>query len=226
MQGLITMSSLERDRLAAIERVLEGRLSQSTAAASLGISYRQMKRLVAQVRRRGAAGVVSGKRGRISNHRLPSTFTDHILALIRERYADFGPTLACEKLRERHGITISRETLRKLLRDAGIWRTRTERRKAIQQPRARRRCYGELIQLDGSEHRWFEDRAPMCTVLTYVDDASSRLQLLRFVEGESTFDYMEATKDYLRRYGKPVAFYTDKHTVFHNNKRWVSVEPA
>jgi hypothetical protein len=100
-----------------------------------------------------------------------------------------------------------------------LWLPRAARRKAVQQLRARRPCYGELIQLDGSEHHWFEDRAPVCTVLTYVDDASSRLQLLRFVEGESTFDYMAATKDYLRRYGKPVAFYSDKHAVFHNNKR-------
>jgi hypothetical protein len=105
------------------------------------------------------------------------------------------------------------------MRDACLWHTRAARRKAIQQPRARRQYFGELIQIDGSEHLWFEDRGPYFTVLTYVDDATSRLQLLRFVEGESTFDYMQATKTYIERYGKPVAFYSDKHTNFHVNKR-------
>ena len=213
------MSGQELNRLEVIQRVIERRLSQQAAATTLGISYRQMKRLVARFRRSGAAGLVSGKRGKPGNHRLPDGYTDQIVALVRERYSDFGPTLAREKLLERHGLVIGRETLRGLMREAGLWLPRAARRKAIQQLRARRRCYGELIQLDGSSHAWFEDRAPKCTVLTYVDDASSRLQLLRFVESESTFDYMEATKDYLRRYGKPVAFYSDKHTVFHNNKR-------
>jgi transposase len=217
--GLLTMSTSELNRLEVIQRVIERRLTQAAAAISLGLSHRQLKRLVRRYRRDGAAGLVSGKRGKASNHRLPQAFTDEIVAIVRERYADFGPTLACEKLRERHGIVIGRETLRKLMRDAGLWKTRAARRKAVQQLRARRRCYGELIQVDGSDHRWFEDRGPTCTVLTYVDDASSRLQLLKFVEGESTFDYMETTKEYLRRYGKPMAFYTDKHSVFHVNKR-------
>ena len=146
-------------------------------------------------------------------------YTGHVLDLVREHYADFGPTLAREKLLERHGLLIGRETLRGLMRDAGLWHTRAVRRKAIQQPRARRQYFGELIQIDGSEHQWFEDRGPYCTVMTYVDDATSRLQLLRFVEGESTFEYMQATKSYIERYGKPVAFYSDKHTVFHVNKR-------
>ena len=217
--GLLTMSDQELTRLDVVQRVLDLRLSQRAAATTLGLSYRQTKRLVARFRSRGASGLVSGQRGRPSNHRLPPAFTDHVIALVREHYADFGPTLAREKLHERHGLVIGRETLRLLMREAGLWRPRAQRRKAIQQPRARRDCYGELIQLDGSDHQWFEDRAPACTVLTYVDDATSRLQLLRFVEGESTFDYMNATKDYIRRHGKPVAFYSDKHTVFHVNKR-------
>ena len=215
MQGLLTMSHQELDRLEVIQRVVERKLTQEAAATTLGICSRQVKRLVARYRRQGPEGIVSGKRAKPGNHRLPKNYTDEIVALVRERYHDFGPTLAREKLIERHGLTIGRETLRGLMREAGLWQTRSARLKAIQQPRTRRSCYGELIQVDGSEHRWFEDRGPMCTVLSYVDDASSRLQLLRFVDGESTFDYMEATKDYLRRYGKPVAFYTDKHTVFH-----------
>ena len=213
------MSHAELSRLQILQRVAERRMTQAAAAQTLGLSYRQVKRLMARFRRQGAAGLVSRKRGRQGNHRLPAVYTEHILALVREQYADFGPTLAREKLLERHGLLIGRETLRGLMREAGLWKTRAARRKAVQQPRARRQYFGELIQIDGSEHHWFEDRGPYCTVLTYVDDATSRLQLLRFVEGESTFDYMQATKRYIERYGKPVAFYSDKHTVFHVNKR-------
>jgi hypothetical protein len=101
-------------------------------------------------------------------------YTDLVLNLVREHYSDFGPTLAREKLLERHGLLISRETLRGLMRDADLWHTRAPRRKAVQQPRARRQYFGELIQIDGSEHHWFEDRGPYCTVLTYVDDATNR----------------------------------------------------
>ena len=217
--GLLTMSTQELGRLEVVQRVLERRLTQSAAATSLGLSTRQMKRLVARYRRHGAEGLVSGKRGKPSNRQLPTSFTEQVVALVREHYADFGPTLAREKLYERHGVSVGRETLRMLMRQAGLWLPRAQRRKAVQQPRARRDCFGELIQIDGSEHHWFEDRGPACSVLTYVDDATSRLQLLRFVEGESTFDYMRATRTYLERYGKPYAFYSDKHTVFHVSKR-------
>jgi len=213
------MSTRELSRLEVVQRVLDRRLSQRAAATSLGISYRQMKRLVARYRVRGPQGLISGKRGQPGNHRLPAAFTETVIAMVREHYGDFGPTLAREKLYERHGLNIGRATLRLLMREAGLWLPRAQRRKAIQQPRARRDCFGELIQVDGSEHRWFEDRGPVCTVLSYVDDATSRLQLLRFVEGESTFDYMQATRTYLERYGKPLTFYSDKHTVFHVSKR-------
>jgi len=213
------MSHEELGRLQILQRVADRRMTQTAAAQTLSLSYRQVKRLMARFRRQGAAGLASRKRGSQGNRRLPAIYTQHVLDVVREHYSDFGPTLAREKLLERHGLLIGRETLRGLMRDAGLWQTRAARRKAVQQPRARRQYFGELIQIDGSEHRWFEDRGPYCTVLTYVDDATSRLQLLRFVEGESTFDYMQATKLYIERYGKPVAFYSDKHTVFHVNKR-------
>jgi hypothetical protein len=103
MRGLLTVSHQELNRLEVIQRVLDRRINQQTAATTLGISYRQLKRLVAKVRRSGAAGVVSGKRGKASNRRLPKHFTDQVVAIVRERYAEFGPTLACEKLRDRHG---------------------------------------------------------------------------------------------------------------------------
>jgi hypothetical protein len=124
---------------------------------------------------------------------------------VRERYADFGPSLAAEKLLELHDVRVSKETLRRWLMTAGLWTTRRERTRKAHQPRHRRDCLGELVQIDGCEHAWFEDRGPTCTLLVYVDDATGRVQELRFVQSESAFDYFGATASYLRRHGKPVA---------------------
>ena len=125
-------------------------------------------------------------------------------------YWDFGPTLAAEKLREVHGITLGRETLRLWMVEAGLWLDRKQRRKHVHQPRYRRDCVGELVQVDGSEHWWFEDRGPQCTLLVFVDDATSRLMHLQFVESESTFAYFHAARAYLEAWGKPVAFYSEQ----------------
>jgi hypothetical protein len=126
--------------------------------------------------------------------------------------------LAAEKLRERHRIMVAKETIRRVQIDAGLWIPRKLRPPKVQQPRARRACFGELIQIDGCEHRWFEDRAPMCTAIVYVDDATSRLMALRFVGSESTFAYFEATLEYLKCFGKPLAFYSDKASIFRINQ--------
>jgi hypothetical protein len=139
---------------------------------------------------------------------------DLALSLVREQYADFGPTLAAEKLVEVHGCPISRETLRSWMIAAGRWVDRRHRLPSPHQPRRRRDCFGELVQIDGSEQAWFEDRAEKCTLLAFVDDATSRLMRLRFVASESTFDYFRATRGYLETHGKPVVFYNDKHSIF------------
>jgi hypothetical protein len=131
---------------------------------------------------------------------------------------DFGPTLAAEKLREAHGIMLGRETLRLWMIEAGLWRDRKQRRKPVHLPRYRRDCVGELVQVDGCEHRWFEDRGPQCTLLVFIDDATGRLMNLQFVESESTFAYFHATRAYLEAWGKPVALYSDKHGVFRVNQ--------
>jgi transposase len=177
------------------------------------ITRRQTYRLLRRYRDGGASAIANQRRGRPSNNRLPDVVRDHAIALVRERYADFGPTFAAEKLAERHDLKVSRETLRSWMRQAGIWLPRAERRR-IQQPRHRREYLGELIQIDGSDHRWFEDRAAACTLLVFIDDATSRLMELRFVPSESTFAYFETLKSYLQHHGKPVAFYSDKHSIF------------
>ena len=143
---------------------------------------------------------------------------DRARSIIRDRYADFGPTLACEKLYECHGIRLAKETVRRLMMDAGLWVPRRQRPPKIYQPRARRACLGELIQIDGSDHRWFEERAPACTLLVYVDDATNRLMHLHFTASESTFSYFEATRAYIECHGKPGAFYSDKASVFRSGK--------
>ncbi|TAW38218.1 ISNCY family transposase, partial [Rhizobium ruizarguesonis] len=135
-----------------------------------------------------------------------------------ERYADFGPTLAAEKLSERDGLRVSRETLRGWMTGAGLWLSRKQRR-TFHQPRLRREAYGELVQIDGSEHRWFEDRGDPCSLLVFVDDATGKLMQLRFVRSESAFSYFEALALYLKRHGAPVAFYSDKHSVFRVAKK-------
>jgi len=208
------MSERELGRLRIIEDIEAQRLSIVQGAELAGVSRRQMTRLVRAFRDSGASGLISKKRGKPSNRRHTNGFRDYVLELVRQNYADFGPTLALEKLEAHHDVSVAKETLRKWMIEAGIWQTRKERRSRVYQPRNRRDCFGELIQIDGSHHWWFEDRGPKSALLVYVDDATSKLVHLRFAESENAFDYFHATKDYLGEYGKPLAFYSDKHAVF------------
>src|SRR5437762_467127 len=211
------MSDGELKRLEVLRDLDQKRLTSEAAAQLLGLERRQVFRLLKAYRSEGATGLISRRRGRSSNRRKPEEVRDEALAIIRERYGDFGPTLAAEKLREVHGIALGRETLRLWLIAAGIWADRKQRRKRVHQPRHRRECVGELVQVDGCEHWWFEDRGPQCTLLVFIDDATSRLMHLQFVESESTFAYFQAARAYLEAWGKPVAFYSDKHGVFRVN---------
>jgi len=219
VSGTITMSMTELDRLKVVQAICERRLKPGQAADRLALSVRQVERLVQRYQAAGVAGLVSGKRGRPGNHQLSDGVARRALAIIRERYADFGPTLACEKLRECHGIGLSVETVRVLMMAAGLWIPRRDRPAKVHQPRNRRACLGELIQIDGSDHRWFEERAPACTLLVFIDDATGRLMTLHFTATESTFSYFEALGKHLAAHGKPVAFYSDKFSVFYVKDR-------
>src|SRR2546428_7762085 len=219
MAGPLTLSMKELDRLQVLTRIAERRLTRRRAAGLLQIGERQVRRLYRAFVQDGAAGLVSRRRGRPSARRLPAATQERALALIRERYADFGPTFAHQKLTEEHALVLSVETLRGWMSAAGLWVPRAQRARRSYPPRPRRACLGELIQLDGSEHAWFEDRGPVCTVLVYVDDATSRLMELSFAAVESTFDYSRATRRYLERHGKPMAFYSDRLSVFHVQAR-------
>jgi hypothetical protein len=215
---LVTMSRKEFSRIKILQDVSAGSLSIDEAAALLRVTRRQLFRIQRAFRYRGAAALASQRRGQPGNRRFPVHLRQETLAIIRERYVDFGPTLAAEKLAACHGLSLSRETLRQWMMAEGLWCDRKERLKAVHQPRPRRDCVGELVQVDGSEHWWFEERGPQCSLLVYVDDATSRLMHLKFVQSESTFSYFAATREYLDRHGKPVAFYSDKHGVFRVNK--------
>jgi hypothetical protein len=216
---VLSMSKQEFSRLDVLLRVGSGRLRVEDACALLGLGRRQVFRLLHVFKQDGAASLLSKRRGKPSNHRLPAEVRTLALSIVRERYADFGPTFAAEKLAEVHGCTVSRETLRGWMIADGLWVDRRHRLASPHQPRRRRDCLGELVQIDGSEHAWFEARGETCTLLAFIDDATSRLMQLRFVASESAFDYFRATRAYLEAHGKPVAFYSDKHGIFRVNAK-------
>src|SRR5437773_6252553 len=219
MAETVALTMGELDRLQVMSQLAERGLTRRRAAALLGLSERQVRRLYRVFRRDGAKALASRHRGRPSNRQLASATREHALTLVRERYADFGPTFAHQKLTEQHGLAFSVETLRGWMTAAGLWVPRAQRLRRSQPPRPRRAWLGELVQIDGSEHAWFEDRGPVCTLLVYVDDATSRLMELAFAEVESTFDYFRATRRYLERHGKPMAIYSDRLSVFHVHAR-------
>lgn len=216
--GLIAMSERDLQRIEILSKVVAGRMTTVSAAHLLDLSERQVRRLLERIRTGGAASIRHKAIGRPSNNRISDEVRDYAMTLVRDRYADFGPTLATEKLAERDGLRVSRETVRGWMSEAGLWLSRKQRR-TFHQPRLRREAYGELVQIDGSEHRWFEDRGPPCSLLVFVDDATGRLMQLRFVRSESAFTYFEALELYLQHHGAPIAFYSDKHSVFRVAKK-------
>lgn len=218
MTQLLTMSTRELTRLDVMRRLHDRRLTQREAAEALGLSTRQVQRPWKSYCREGERALVSRRRGRPSNRRLAPATLARAEELIRASYPDFGPTLAHEKLTEAHGLRLSVESVRQLMIAAGLWQARRARRPALHRMRERRPCLGELVQIDGSPHDWFEGRAAKCTLLVFIDDATGRLMQLLFVAAETTFSYFAAVRAYLTVHGKPAAFYSDKLGVFRVNQ--------
>ena len=204
------MSPKEVDHLAVVRKVVGRRLRQGEAAGQLGLSLQQVRRLVRRYQDGEPAGLVSRRRGRRPNNALDPALRREVMGWMRKRYADFGPTLACEKLTEFHGYRLSAEALRQWMMAQGLWRAKSRRRARIHQRRPQRACLGELIQIDGSPHAWLEDLGPACTLIVFIDDATGRLLNLRLVPAEATQAYMEALSVYLAPYGRPVAMYSDQ----------------
>jgi len=219
MEGILGMSSVERERSFVIRQVVEDGLPCRVAAERLDLGVRQVIRLVKLWRLHGDAGLVSKQRGRVSPLRLAPQVQALIAGHLREKYADFGATLAAEKLAELDGLTVSKETVRKLQIELGLWRPKVRGIKRVFQARDRRPRFGELIQIDGSPHDWFEGRAPKCTLLVFIDDATSRLTALHFAPAETTRAYLFALKAHVLSHGVPLAFYSDKHGIFRVNAK-------
>jgi transposase len=218
----IALTKRALHRLKVIEAVTDRRLTQAEAGRQLGLTTRQVKRLVAAYRAQGAAGLVSRRIGQPSNRRLKEPLREAIRALLVDRYPDFGPTLAQEKLAERHQIEVSVETIRQLQVELGLWRPKRRQAARAHQLRERRGRFGELIQIDGSPHDWFEGRGPRCTLIVFIDDASGRLVQLAFASSETTAVYRRVLRRHLEQYGRPAALYSDRHSIF----RISQVEPA
>jgi len=212
----LTMSRKERERLVVIRAVDVKELAQSQAAAQLGICERQVRRSLRSYRLEGDAGLIHRARGRPSNRRIPPELARQATALLRERYRDFGPTLAAEMLREHHDIALSKESVRRLKIAAGLHRPKRRKLKHRAQ-RPRRECRGELAQIDGSAHDWFEGRAPAPVLLNIIDDATGR-SFPRFVPAESSATVMGLLRDYIHDHGRPVAIYADLHSIYRVNR--------
>lgn len=215
---LVSMSDKELKRLSVLQEICDQRITQPQAAQLLHISERQIRRLLQKYKTQGPTALAHAARGQISNSRLPEELRLKCLNLVAEQFHGFGPTLAHEKLTTVHGFDISVETLRSWMIAADLWIPRAKRLKRPYQPRYNQDCFGELIQIDGSHHDWFEGRAAKCCLLVFIDDATGKLQHLRFCESESTFDYMISTRLYVEQHGKLLAFYSDKHSVFRVNQ--------
>jgi|WetSurMetagenome_2_1015567.scaffolds.fasta_scaffold166495_1 transposase len=217
MDKLLQMSAKELTRLEVMQRLTQKRMSQKEAGRMLHMSTRQVKRLLKRYRQYGAAGLVSKHRGRKANNRLSEEVKRKALNLLKTKYQGFGPTLAHEKLVEKEKLKLSDESVRQLMIMEGLWKARKAKKVVVHQLRERRACFGELVQIDGSPHDWFEGRAERCTLLVFIDDATGKLLQLRFVESESFFSYAQVAEAYFRQSGKPVAFYSDKHGIFRVN---------
>lgn len=215
--GTITMSLREVNRLEVFEQVASKRITQVEGGRRLGLGKGQMIRLFKAYRTSGACGLISKRRGQPSNNRLSEGLKSEALALLKEHYIDFGPTFAHEKLTEVHGLQLSVESLRQLMVQSDLWKGKQRREVKVHQMRTRRSSYGELVQIDGSPHAWFEDRGPRCTLLVFVDDATGKLMQLHFEPEESTQGYFDASRKYFSQHGRPVAFYSDKHGIFRVN---------
>ena len=214
MVEVVQMSLKEADRYAVIQQVIQRTMGQSDAALWLNLSVRQVKRLTRAIRQDGAQGAVSRRWGVPSNRRTAQAVRDQFVGLVRANYSDFGPTLACEYLASQHGYSGSAETLRTWMIQAGLWKAKRTRVRRIHSPRERRSRLGELVQIDGSPHAWFEQRAPKCCLIAFIDDATGDLMQACFYPVESTRAYLHSLQCYVGKHGRPLALYSDRHSIF------------
>jgi transposase len=211
-KDVITMGTEEIRRYQIVEKTRKKELTQQEGGEILGLSVRQIQRLVKKVREQGVKGVVHGLRGKPSYRKIPEAHKKKLIGIYQRKYLDFGPTLACEKLEEREGLQISRETLRQWLMEEGLWRKHRKGKKH-RIWRERKACCGQMVQMDGSHHDWLEGRGPPLVLMAYIDDATSRTYG-RFYEYEGTLPAMDSFTRYIARYGYPQSIYLDRHETY------------
>lgn len=217
------MSQKEADRLHVMKLLINKDITQKMAAEMMGLSKIQTIRIKKAYKLYGPIGLVSKRRGKPSPNRIPDKILQEATSIITKKYYDFGPTFTCEKLNEKHNIKISVESVRKLMIKEGLWKDRKHKQVIVHQMRSRRSRFGELIQIDGSYHYWFENRADKCCLLVFIDDATSKITAAKFCNHETTNDYLNTLQDHLNTYGKPRSLYSDKHQIFKvNNKKNIS----
>lgn len=216
-KDIIMLSVKELKRLKIIQEAISKHITQREAAEILALSQRQIANLVQRVRREGDKGIVHRLRGRPSNRKIPEKLKNRVINLYKNKYPDFGPTLATEKLLELNKINLSRETLRKWLIEEGLWQRQRKSRKH-RHWRQRCECFGQMEQLDGSHHKWLEDRGPELVLMTYIDDAKNNT-FAYFYDYEGTFPALDSFKRYTQKYGLPQSLYVDKHTTYRSTKK-------
>jgi hypothetical protein len=213
MEEILQMTEIEVDRFYIIQQVVQKQITQVKAAELLGLKERQIRNLIAAFIKEGKKGLISKRRGKTSNRAYQKEFKSLVLALVEERYPDFGPTFAVEKLEEYHGIKISNETLRSWMIEKHLWNPEKKRLRT-HPPRPRRLYFGELIQIDGSLEFWFEDRGQRCVLIVFIDDATNRVTALLFCPSESLKGYFGCLEQHITKYGRPRSLYSDRHSIF------------
>jgi len=223
VKEVLSMSHQELDRLEVLKLIESKRINQIQGAKQLNLSTRQLRRVQIRFRKHGAKGLISKHRGKHSNNKFSDKFKLEIATLIKEKYHDFAPTFANEKLVEVHNKKLSVESTRKIMIEHGIWKAKIKKRQKVYQRRAPRSRFGELIQIDGSPHDWFEGRAPKCTLLVFIDDATSTITDLRFYPCENTHAYMDLMNSHIKKYGRPISLYSDQHSIFVPNHKIANI---
>lgn len=217
-EGILGLNIHELKRFQIIQQAIDKQVTQKMAASILGMSCRQIKRLVRAVRQSGAQGVVHKAKGKASNVKIPDEIKNTVLSLYRDKYHDFGPTFACEKLLELDGIDISKETLRKWLSEGQQNKRKIKNKKVHRKWRERKGCLGAMVQIDGSHHDWLEGRGPELVLMAYIDDATSTV-FGRFYDYEGTLPAMDSFRRYMRKYGLPQSVYLDRHSTYKSTRK-------
>jgi transposase InsO family protein len=225
-EGQLLMTQADRDRLVTLRKAKKRVITQKQAGEELGLSVRQVKRLIYALKKRGDKAVIHGLRGKPSNQRIAKTVEEEAMQILSaDLYQGFGPTLASEYLADKHDIEVSKETVRQWMIRAKLWRAKEQKVKAVHVWRPRRSRFGELVQWDTSEHDWLEGRGEKLYLIAMIDDASSRL-FARFVRHDSTEENMKLLWSYLEKFGRPLAFYTDKASIFRTAEKRRRDEPG